>query len=69
MYVHCHDDSRCQPKIHPEYCQKDNHLYFQFLAHPLCAHSVKGCEVGTDVACIKDIKLSSNTCNSTFLDR
>ena len=35
----------------------------------LCAHSVKGCEVGTDVACIKDIKLSSNTCNSTFLDR
>ena len=28
----------------------------------LCAHSVKGCEMGTDVACIKDIKLSSNTC-------
>ena len=35
----------------------------------LCAHSVKGCEVGMDAACIKDIKLSSNTCNSTFLDR
>ena len=34
----------------------------------ICAHSVKGCEVGTDVACIKDIKLSSNTCNSNFLD-
>ena len=35
----------------------------------LCVHSVKGCEVGTDVACIMDIKLSSDTCNSTFLDR
>ena len=34
----------------------------------LCAHSVKGFEKGTDVACIKDIILSSNTCNSNFLD-
>ena len=34
----------------------------------LCAHSVKGCEVGTDVARIKDIKLNSNPCISTFLD-
>ena len=35
----------------------------------LCAHSVKGCEVEMDVACMKDIKLSSNTYYSTFLDR
>ena len=35
----------------------------------LCAHSIKGFEVGTDVACINDIKSSSSTCNSTFLDR
>ena len=37
----------------------------------LCAHSVKGCEVGTDVARIMHIKLNStsNACNSTFLDR
>ena len=25
--------------------------------YDLCAHSVQGCEVGTDVACIKDIKI------------
>ena len=24
-----------QPKIHPEYCQIDIHLYFQFPTHPL----------------------------------
>ena len=34
----------------------------------LCAHSVKGREVGTDAACIKNIKLNSNPWNSTFLD-
>ena len=34
----------------------------------LCAHSIKGFEVGTDVACINDIKSSSSTCNSTFLE-
>jgi hypothetical protein len=34
-----------------------------------CANSVKGCEVGLDVACIKDIKLSSNICNPNILDR
>ena len=36
----------------------------------ICAHSVKGCEVGTDhVARRKHIKLNSNPCNATFLDR